>query len=400
MSVATYSETQIRTGAFWSLLAAGGLALAAAFLAFLHLEHNGHVVSGMDNQIVWGIPHVFAVFLIVAASGVLNVASIGTVFGKPIYKARAPLSGLLALAMMAGGLAVLALDLGRADRLIVAMTHFNFKSIFALNMFFYSGFFAIVSAYLLTLMNRDLHGYSKLLGFIAFFWRLALTTATGSIFGFLIARSAYGTAVLAPLFVILSFSYGLAVFIIVQTTMYAWNDIALDERVIRRMKNLLAIFVGAGLYFTAVHHLTNLYFARQWEVERFLLWDGGIYPLLFWGGQVLVGGIVPLVLIFHPAAAKSNMFLFEAAALVVFGGLCQMYVTIVGGQAFPLEIFPGYEVRSTFQDGIINPYVPTLAEFALGFGGIALAFLITTIAVRVLHFLPQDDFSTLQAVED
>jgi hypothetical protein len=135
--------------------------MLAAFAAFLHFEHSGHVVTGMDNQIVWGMPHVFAVFLIVAASGVLNVASIGSVFGKPAYKARAPLSGLLALAMMAGGLAVLAADLGRPDRLIVAMTHFNFKSIFALNMMFYSGFFAIVAAYLVTLMDRSLAGYNK-----------------------------------------------------------------------------------------------------------------------------------------------------------------------------------------------------------------------------------------------
>ncbi len=46
------------------------------------MEHTGHVVTGMNNQVVWGLPHVFAIFLIVAASGVLNVASIGSVFGK------------------------------------------------------------------------------------------------------------------------------------------------------------------------------------------------------------------------------------------------------------------------------------------------------------------------------
>jgi len=39
----------------------------------------------MNNQIVWGLPHVFAIFLIVAASGVLNVSSIGSVFNKPAY---------------------------------------------------------------------------------------------------------------------------------------------------------------------------------------------------------------------------------------------------------------------------------------------------------------------------
>ena len=55
----------------------------------------------MDNQVVWGLPHVFAIFMIVAASGVLNVASIGSVFGQPSYKPRAPLSGLLSIALLA-----------------------------------------------------------------------------------------------------------------------------------------------------------------------------------------------------------------------------------------------------------------------------------------------------------
>ena len=45
----------------------------------------------------WGVPHVFAVFLIVAASGALNVASIASVFGKTAYKPLAPLSGLVAI---------------------------------------------------------------------------------------------------------------------------------------------------------------------------------------------------------------------------------------------------------------------------------------------------------------
>lgn len=397
MATASYVETQSRPGAFWGLLVLGGLFMLAALGAFLYFEHSGHVVTGMDNQIVWGMPHVFAVFLIVAASGVLNVASIGSVFGKPVYKARAPLSGLLALAMMAGGLAVLAADLGRPDRLIVAMTHFNFKSIFALNMMFYSGFFVIVSAYLVTMMDRSLNGYSKILGFLAFFWRLALTTATGSIFGFLIARTAYGSALMAPMFIIYSFAYGLAAFLIVQGSMYAWNGLQLDERILARMKNLLAVFVGASLYFTAVMHLTSLYFAKQDAYERFLLLDGGIYTMAFWLGQVVIGGIVPLVLIF---TGRSQMRVIAASVLVVLGGLAQMYVTIVGGQAFPLEIFPGYAVSSTFQDGIVNAYAPTLGEFALGFGGIALAFLITVVAVRVLRFLPQDDFAALKAAED
>ncbi|NTV96281.1 MAG: polysulfide reductase NrfD [Thiobacillus sp.] len=380
---------------FWILLVLGGLAMLGTLAAFFYIEHHGHIVTGMDNQIVWGLPHVFAIFLIVAASGVLNVASIGSVFGKKMYKARAPLSGMLALAMLAGGLGGVVLDLGRPDRLIVAMTHYNFKSIFAINVLFYNGFFAIVGLYLVTLMTKSLKQYSKPVGLLAFLWRLSLTTATGSIFGFLVARAGYNSALYAPMFIIYSFGYGLAAFIVVQSVMYKWNDIMVDERILCRLKNLLAIFVAAGLYFTAVLHLTNMYYAKNWDFERFILVDGGIYTLIFWGGQVLIGGILPLIMIFSPGARKHPAVVFFAAMLVVIGGLCQMYVTIIGGQAFPLNLFPGYAQSSSFYDGVVHAYTPSIWEVLLSVGGIAIAFLLTTAAVRVLKFLPEDDFKDI-----
>ena len=394
------NQGHCRTRQFLMLLGVGGLVVLGMLYAFFTLEHHGHVLTGMNNQIVWGLPHVFAVFLIVAASGVLNVASIGSVFGKQVYKARAPLSGMLALAMLAGGLAVLVLDLGRPDRLIVAMTHYNFKSIFAWNMIFYNGFFAIVGLYLLTLMDRKLKAFSKPVGFVAFLWRLGLTTATGSIFGFLVARAGYNSALMAPMFIIMSFAYGLAAFLVVQSAMYLWNGMKLDERILARMKTLLAIFVAASLYFTIVFHLTNLYFAKQWAFERFILLDGGIYTVLFWVGQVLIGGLLPLAILFSPSARKSMTLVSGAALLVILGGLAQMYVTIVGGQAFPLNLFPGYEASSSFFDGAVAQYRPSGYEFLLGLGGIGIAFLATVVAVRAFKFIPQDDFTALECEKD
>ncbi|MDE1948063.1 MAG: polysulfide reductase NrfD, partial [Burkholderiales bacterium] len=207
---------------FYVLLAVGaavsGIGLAAAHT----MEENGHIVTGMNNQVVWGLPHVFAIFMIVAASGVLNIASIGSVFGQSVYKPRAPLSGLLSLALLGGGLSVLMLDLGRPDRVLVAATNYNFRSVFAWNVFLYSGMAAIVALYLLTMFERRLNRHARAAGIAALVWRFALTTGTGSIFGFLVARQAYQSALLAPLFIVLSFAWGLAVFLIVQSAMYAW----------------------------------------------------------------------------------------------------------------------------------------------------------------------------------
>jgi Ni/Fe-hydrogenase subunit HybB-like protein len=384
-----YREIEGRSPGFFVLLGTIGLLILLGLGAAYYMEHNGHYVTGMTNQIVWGTPHVFAVFLIIAASGALNVASISSVFNKAMYKPLARLSGLLAIALLVGGLAVLVLDLGRPDRLIVAMTIYNFKSIFAWNIFLYTGFMAIVAVYLWLMMERRMNRYSKTAGFFAFIWRLVLTTGTGSIFGFLVARQAYDAALLAPMFVIMSFSFGLAIFLLVLMAAYRWTNRPLGDVVVQRLKNLLGVFVAAVLYFVMVYHLTNLYMTEHHAVERFLLLDGGIYTQLFWAVQIFLGSLVPLALFYSPATGKSWSWIATGAGLVVIGGLAQMYVIIIGGQAFPLQLFPGMELTSTFFDGQINPYTPSLPEIMLGVGGVAIAAAIVVGGVWVLRFLPE-----------
>jgi len=388
MAAIAMREIEGRSRGWWGLFALGGALLLGMLLAWHAMETRGHVITGMTNQVVWGLPHVFAVFLILAASGVLNVASAASAFGKGFYKPLAPLSSWLAIVLLAGGLAVLGLDLGRSDRLIVAMTHFNFKSIFAWNMFLYSGYFAVVALYLWTQLDRTAGRHSTLAGRVAFVWRLVLTTGTGSIFGFLIAREAYSSALLAPMFIVLSIVYGMAIYLLVLIATCAGSGRELGRGVVERIGRLLGWFVLTGLYFVAVFHLTNLYLAKQIGVERFLLVDGGVYSWLFWVGQVLLGSVVPLLLLWLPATRGGRGITTLAAALIVLGGLAQMYVTIVGAQAWPLDLFPGYEMRSSFYDGVIHPYAPSLPEAALALGGVAIALLGALLGVKFLRLLP------------
>jgi len=388
MAHVTYLKMEGRSVGFWALLALLAGIVAVGLGAALYMEHNGHWVTGMNNQIIWGTPHVFAVFLIVAASGALNVASIASVFNRQLYKPLSRLSGLLAIALLAGGLMVLVLDLGRPDRLIVAMTYYNFKSIFAWNIILYTGFFAIVAIYLWMMFERRMNVYTKPAGMAAFLWRLTLTTGTGSIFGFLVARDAYNSALLAPMFIILSFAYGLAIFLLVLMAATRWTGRALGDVMLHRLKNLLGVFVASALYFVAVYHLTNLYITGKHDVERFILLDGGVYTKAFWLGQIVIGGILPLLILFS-GISKSRAMIVLASVLVVLGGLAQMYVTIIGGQAFPMALFPGKIVSSSFADGVVGSYSPSLPEFLLGVGGLGIALALTVFAMKVLPFLPQ-----------
>lgn len=386
MASIQYREIEGRSGGFYGLAGALVLVIAGGIAAAWAMEHHGHAITGMTNRIVWGTPHVFAVFLIVAASGALNVASVASVFGRELYKPLARLSGLLAVALLAGGLAVLVLDLGRPDRLVVAMTHYNFKSIFAWNIFLYTGFLAVVALYLWTMFERRMNGYTARAGMLAFLWRLVLTTGTGSIFGFLVAREPYDSALLAPLFIAMSFAFGTAVFVLVLMAACRWSGRPLGDQLLARLGNLLGIFVAALLYFVVVHHLTNLYLARRLDLERFLLVEGGVYTAILWIGQVLLGSVVPLVLVY---AVRTRAAIATAATCVILGGFAQLYVIIIGGQAYPQQIFPGKDVSSSFFDGVVAAYVPSLPEVALGAGGVALALALTILGLKLLPFLPR-----------
>ena len=108
----------------------------------------------------------------------------------------------------------------------------------------------------------------------AYGWRIILTTGTGSIFGFLVAKEAYDSAMLAPLFIAMSLLFGTAIFI--QTIYYIKSsfEVIVGEIIFKRLRKLLLYFILAVLYFTILFHLTNLYATTHHDYEFFLLfWE-------------------------------------------------------------------------------------------------------------------------------
>jgi len=389
MKEVKYSEHQSTDKGYYGILTLVATVIAIGLGAAYFMEHNGHYVTGMNNQIVWGMPHVFAIFLIVAASGALNVASIGTVFGKITYKPLGRLSTWVALALLVGGLAVLVLDLGRPDRLIIAMIKNNFSSIFAWNIYFYVGFMAIVGVYLWFQMESKMKPYSKVAGTVAFVWRLGLTTATGSIFGFLVAREAYDSAIMAPLFITMSFALGLAIFNITLMLANKADNRQLGDKIVTKLGRLTGIFIAALLYFSIVFQLTNLYAAEHDSVQEYFLVSGGIYTNLLWLGQIVIGSLLPLALALWPGSQITQTKLYVISLLVCIGSFSQLYIIIIGGQSWPLELFPGMEVSSSFADGEIGLYSPSLPEILLGTSGIAMSALLIIVGMKVLKLLPK-----------
>lgn len=388
MSDYTLKKLQTCRYMYWGIFLFLGFLILLGIASSAYMEHEGHYVTGMNNQIVWGLPHIFAVTLIVIASGVLNIASMSSAFNKKLYKPLAPLSALFAIAFLIAGLIILVLDLGRPDRLIVAMTTYNFKSIFAWNIFLYSGFFVILSIYIWTMLDFNVTKYSSYVGKLAFGWRIILTTGTGSIFGFLVAREAYSTAVLAPLFIVMSLLYGTAVFYLLLRVISKLQNINIPDEIVINIRRLMIIFLLANIYFLVLYHITNLYISKQIAVTSFILLEGGNYTTMFWLGQVGVGLLIPLL--FELTNKDNRNFpLTLTCIMTIVGGFFAVAVIIIGGQAFPLNIFPDHTIiSSSFFDNQIHSYTPSIFEFGLGIGGTSLALIIILVLITNLKFIP------------
>ncbi len=357
-----------------------------------NMEHEGHHISGMNNRIVWGLPHVFAVSLILAASGALNGATMASVFEVSAYKPYARLSVVLAVCLLIGGLLVLVLDLGRPDRLAVAMTHYNFRSIFSWNIILYTGFIAIGVMYLSVLLEKKFSRFSKTIGIVAFAWRIILTTGTGCIFGFLVGRSTLDSAILAPLFIALSFVIGTAALVLVMLLVSYWQQHPLPSEIVQSLSKLMRGCIVALLYFSIVQHLTNLYVAQHQPDESFLL--QGPHSALFWVGHIGIGIIVPLtLLLWHKlkntnkendvTSERSTLLYMSMSALL--GGVVLVYLVIIGSQSRAQDLFPGKIVTaSSFGDAGVATYQPSLWEWGLGIGGVSVSMLLLFFVLRIL----------------
>ncbi|MCP4430836.1 MAG: polysulfide reductase NrfD [Gammaproteobacteria bacterium] len=372
-------------GAFKPAIFVSLILIAIAAIAAYNMEHAGHYITGMNNRVIWGMPHVLAIFLIISASGALNIASIASVFDKAFYKPLARLSAAIAISLLIGGLAVILLDLGRPDRLIVAMTYYNFSSIFAWNIILYTGFVLLTIIYLWTMLDWQMERYKRMAGIAAFCWRLILTAGTGSIFGVLIAREAYHLIIMGPMFIVLSLGYGMAFYMIVACLFMPSVELEnRSSRLVKLMANLIVCSLAASL----IYHLSNWFWFDSASFERFILTGDQIYPLLIWVLQMGTGTVLPLLLLKPGNYKVTKISILLSSVLFIAGGIAQIYTLVIAGQAYPMSLLEGYQIESTFY-GDIAVYTPSHWEILLGIGGFALALLLIIISLRLFRLLPE-----------
>ncbi|VAX19078.1 hypothetical protein MNBD_NITROSPINAE02-1310 [hydrothermal vent metagenome] len=342
-------------------------------ISALYLFVNGHHVTGMTNQVPWGMPIVMAVYLIGVSAGSLVLSAMSSVFGKTEYKPFARMAALLAILLIVAGLMAIILDWGRPDRVLVPFFHFQPRSMFSLNAILYNSYMGVCLMYLWALFN-DKERLIRPLGLMAVFIAIGVHSGTGAIFGFVYVRELYNSPMLAPSFIAAALSSGTALMIIVLHYTFKATGRKLDEKLIHALAKLMGVFILVVIYFLFMENVTRSYAPKNYEAASFLLLHGGKYTAIFWIGLMLIGLIIPLAIVFYKKTGGAVKWILLAAWMQLFGVLCERYIIVIPAQVMPLEFFPDKEITSVFLDGAYATYNISLVEvaFSAGLAGVVM----------------------------
>jgi formate-dependent nitrite reductase membrane component NrfD len=92
----------------------------------------------------------------------------------------------------------------------------------------------------------------------------------------------------------------------------------------------------AHLVILAFEHLLSPSPTRHHEIAVETI-RRGAYARLFWGGTVVAGGLLPIVVLLTIGAGASAGLTSSAALLALAGGAIWEYIWVEAGQAVPLS---------------------------------------------------------------
>ncbi len=174
----------------------------------------------------------------------------------------------------------------------------------------------------------------------------------------------------------MSFAWGLAVFLVVAVGDLRVEGRTLPADVLRRMRNLLGVFIAAVLYLTLVYHLTNAYFARQMRVRALHPARPAACIRRCSGGATSSSAAwCRWSLVFHPRLRGDRVAARRVAAddRRRLRAAVRVHHRRAGVAAGDL---PGLRRRTAASaTAQIATYAPRLPELLLGLGGVGIAFL-------------------------
>jgi molybdopterin-containing oxidoreductase family membrane subunit len=368
-------------GRLWYALLGAGLAIGLA--AFGYQWSLGLGVTGLSNTISWGMYIITFMFLVgVSAGGLIVVAGselVGSTRFEPLTRLAVIVSGT---AIAAAAVSILP-DLGRPEVAwrMIWQPHWTSPLIWDVLVITLYLSIAVIDLWILT-RPTPRPGAMRTLAFVALPAAVLVHSVTAWIFGLLVARPFWNTALLAPMFVSSALVSGTALLIVVAEIVERTTEWDPPDRVFPDLGRLMVWFlaVDASLLFAEI--LTTYASRVPDHVEQLrVLLTGRLAPV-FWV-EVVCGVVVPFA-IFASRLRERRRWVVAAAALALLGVFFKRINIVMTSMFLPLVgLAPGIPGGRPGQEFRPDPiYVPTVIEWGVLIGVASFVGLLITLGVR------------------
>jgi molybdopterin-containing oxidoreductase family membrane subunit len=208
-------------------------------------------------------------------------------------------------------------------------------------------------------------------------------SVTAWIFGLMVARPFWNTALLAPMFISSALVSGTALVILVALAARRTAGLRFSDRMLGGLGWLMLWFLAADAFLLLAEILTTLLSGSPDHVHQLEVVLIGRLAPLFWT-EVLLGVVLPFVVLSNPRWRSKPVVLAVVSVLAVVGVFFKRINILLSSEFEPLVDLapgiPGGRPGQAFDAAQI--YVPTWVEWGVLIGMAAFFLTLVTIGVR------------------
>jgi Ni/Fe-hydrogenase subunit HybB-like protein len=391
---------------------AGVTLFAAGLYGWMDRFVFGHVHAHYGNLIPWGLWVAAYIYFIGLSAGSFLISSLVYVFNIQRFERIGRLAVFTAVVTLFLALLSIWADLGHMFRAWHVMAYPNFKSPMAWMIWLYSTYFGLLIVELWFLLRSDLVRGSEARDFKGKVYRLLCLGSTdrsdggatrdrrivrilatigvpvaimfhggvGALFGVVAARPLWNSGMFPILFLLSALASGGALLTVIAAVFQeGWTK---NRDTVVALGQMVFGLLLLDLLFQLSEILVGLYGGIPGHVAGLKLILAGPYWWVFWGWQIVIGTVIPVVLLGAPRTRKDPRWVSFAGLLIALGFIAvRLNIVIPGLAVEELRGISGtiYSIRMSAQ------YFPSMTEWMLTCGIVGLGLLLFGVGE---YFLP------------
>lgn len=383
------------------------LGIASIGIRFL----EGMRVTALTSSIPWGMWVVFYIYFVGLSAGAYLISTLPYVFGFRRLERIGPLAILCAILALVTGLVFIWMDLGHPFRFWRVIISFNYTSILAWEVVLYSFYLLLLLISLWFLKRCELanqveeetgikinlakflsfgfrcpktkeqyevcHSFSlkvvKFLGFLGIPLVLFVRGGTGALFAVVASRPHWFSGLLPVMFLVSGLLSATAMLLFIHHFFSTEKEREENLSTVLILRNLFLLFLAIETFLFASETTVGVYSKIPERLELYHRVMFGPFPYIFWGGQLVLGLVIPVFLCSYKKTRRSSLWL-SIAGLSCSCGVVSIILNLII-PAYVLPMLKGLD-RAFIDPRLIYFYFPSIIEWLSSFGLISLVALV------------------------